>query len=205
MIPVERVGGRYQSLNKDRPPREPRDPNAMPTQRRLPGPGRMDTLAAGGPAQSPWFSRDEARHMDDKITGPLAGPGGGRTDRLPISVPSGSYVVPADIVSGLGQGNTANGMQAMQKMFFSSGPYGTPLMRGARGRGPPRPPRPMKFADGGGVPIMAADGEFIVPPEKVVEIGGGDMDHGHNVLDHFVKLMRQQTIKTLSKLPDPQV
>jgi hypothetical protein len=63
------------------------------------------------------------------------------------------------------------------------------------------------FADGGateGVPIVAAGGEYVIPPEAVVHIGGGDMDHGHKVLDAFVKKMRQKTIKTLQGLPGPK-
>lgn len=63
------------------------------------------------------------------------------------------------------------------------------------------------FADGGatdGVPIVAAGGEYVIPPEDVVHIGGGDLDHGHKVLDAFVKKMRQKTIKTLQGLPGPK-
>jgi hypothetical protein len=62
-------------------------------------------------------------------------------------------------------------------------------------------------ADGGatdGVPIVAAGGEYVIPPEDVVHIGGGDLDHGHKVLDAFVKKMRQKTIKTLQSLPGPK-
>lgn len=63
------------------------------------------------------------------------------------------------------------------------------------------------FADGGatdGVPIVAAGGEYVIPPEDVIHIGGGDLDHGHKVLDAFVKKMRQKTIKTLQSLPGPK-
>ena len=63
------------------------------------------------------------------------------------------------------------------------------------------------FADGGatsGVPIVAAGGEYVIPPEDVVHIGGGDLDHGHKILDAFVKKMRQKTIKTLQNLPGPK-
>lgn len=63
------------------------------------------------------------------------------------------------------------------------------------------------FAEGGatsGVPIVAAGGEYVIPPEDVVHIGGGDLDHGHKVLDAFVKKMRQKTIKTLQSLPGPK-
>ena len=65
----------------------------------------------------------------------------------------------------------------------------------------------LNLADGGatdGVPIVAAGGEYVIPPEDVVHIGGGDLDHGHKVLDAFVKKMRQKTIKTLQSLPGPK-
>ena len=65
----------------------------------------------------------------------------------------------------------------------------------------------LNFAAGGatdGVPIVAAGGEYVIPPEDVVHIGGGDLDHGHKVLDAFVKKMRQKTIKTLQSLPGPK-
>jgi hypothetical protein len=66
---------------------------------------------------------------------------------------------------------------------------------------------PYSRAAGGktdGVPIVAAGGEYVIPPEDVVHIGGGDLDHGHKVLDAFVKKMRQKTIKTLQGLPGPK-
>jgi len=55
-----------------------------------------------------------------------------------------------------------------------------------------------------GVPIVAAGGEYVIPPEDVTHIGGGDLDHGHKILDAFVKKMRQKTIKTLQRLPGPK-
>lgn len=63
------------------------------------------------------------------------------------------------------------------------------------------------FAGGGstaGVPIVAAGGEYVIPPKDVLRLGGGDLDHGHKVLDSFVKKMRQKTIKTLQSLPGPK-
>ena len=50
-------------------------------------------------------------------TGPIHSSVAGRTDHLPIHVPSGSYVIPADIVSGMGEGNTIAGFKHMRRMF----------------------------------------------------------------------------------------
>ena len=42
----------------------------------------------------------------------------GRADAHPTHVPPGSYVMPADIVSMMGEGNTAAGQQILAKMFL---------------------------------------------------------------------------------------
>ena len=49
--------------------------------------------------------------------GSLRHHGPGRTDDLEISVPGESFVVPADIVSALGQGNTEAGFKQLELLF----------------------------------------------------------------------------------------
>ena len=56
----------------------------------------------------------------------------GRTDKLNLDVPSGSYVIPADIPSAIGQGNSSAGASILDKMF-NKGPYG---MNMPRSKGP---------------------------------------------------------------------
>ncbi len=130
----------------------------------------------------------------------------GRTDHLPMHVASGSYVIPADIISAMGEGNSMAGFKVAKNIFSHKGPYGQSGMPyGAKGLpyGVPAPHR----ADGGevdSVPIVAAGGEYVIPPEDVAEIGKGDVNHGHKILDAFVKKMRQKTIKTLQNLPGPK-
>lgn len=133
----------------------------------------------------------------------------GRTDKLPMKVKAGSYVLPADIPSALGQGNTMAGGEILKKMF-SSGPYGMFPMKGGRGS-----IRPRLKADGGEaenegedgddhVPIIAAGGEYIIPPEVVQDIGHGSMKAGHDVLDKLVLKIRKHHIETLKKLKPPK-
>jgi 8-oxo-dGTP pyrophosphatase MutT (NUDIX family) len=55
-----------------------------------------------------------------------------------------------------------------------------------------------------GVPIVAAGGEWVVSPDQVRQIGNGDIDMGHRVLDAFVHRVRKELIGTLSKLPGPR-
>lgn len=116
--------------------------------------------------------------------GPLNGHTPGRADALKISVPAESFVIPADVVSALGQGNTAAGMAALERMFPS-------------GNGAHR-------ANGGKVPIMAADGEFIVGPENVARVGKGNLKKGHKALHEYVKRVRAKHIQLLKSLPGPE-
>ena len=133
-----------------------------------------------------------ARHIRASgTTGPLVSAIGGRTDHLPLEVPQDSYVLPADHVSALGQGNTLNGFAVLNKMF------GLPAASAPK-------PRRAKFASGGGVPVLTAGGEFVVSPEKVAEIGNGDPQRGHEILDQWVVSTRKKHISTLKSLPGPE-
>jgi hypothetical protein len=139
--------------------------------------------------------------------GPIHSPVAGRTDHLNMRVKSGSYVIPADIISAMGEGNTMAGFKIAHKMFMSSPyfeeskqpytqniqPYDEGKPYGARATGGSTP-----------VEIVAAGGELVIPPEDVTRLGGGDIDHGHDILDEFVKGYRKKTIDTLKKLPGPK-
>lgn len=119
--------------------------------------------------------------------GPIHSPVSGRTDHLPMHVASGSYVIPADIISAMGEGNTMSGFKQMNQIL--SGAKATPKASG----GPVN-----------AVPIVAAGGEYVVTPHEVMWAGNGDMDRGHEAFDGFVTGMRAKTIKTLKALPGPK-
>ena len=139
--------------------------------------------------------------------GPIHSPVAGRTDHLPMNVESGSYVIPADIISAMGEGNTMAGFKIARRMFSSSPyfqeqkqPYSSAAQPYAEGK--PYGAR----ASGGRAPveIVAAGGEYVISPDDVTRLGDGDIDHGHEILDEFVKGFRNKTIKTLQKLPGPK-
>ncbi len=119
--------------------------------------------------------------------GPVEGPDGGRADTRPVSVPDGSFVVPADCVAALGEGNTQAGFAQLDDMFGTA-----ETMHMASGGVPER-----------AVPIMISDGEYVISPAKVAEIGNGSLDVGHKALDKFIVQLRQQNIKKLQSLPGP--
>lgn len=171
---------------------------------------------AGGGSVDKWYMHQAARNLHRE--GMIKSPVPGRTDKLPMKVPAGAYVLPADIPSAIGQGNTMAGGQILNKMF-SSGPYGLPTIKG--GRGGPRAGINFKMrmpkADGGEVelgsepeieddhvPIIAAGGEYIIHPEVVKALGDGDIGKGHKTLDAFVLHTRKEHIKTLKSLPRPK-
>lgn len=125
--------------------------------------------------------------------GPLIGKVAGRTDHRPIHVPEGAYVLPADHVSSLGEGNTLNGFAILAKMF-GDGSYGVePDQKRAKGGA---------AGDGKTVPIMAADGEYVISPEAI-NAKWGDLKSGHAELDQWVLENRKKHVKTLQKLPGP--
>lgn len=187
--------------------------------------------ADGGMSMSmnaPWTERSEARQMvsDTPFTSGLIGgnSGGGRTDRLPLKVPAESHVVTADVVSGLGQGDTHSGASLFQQAL-RSGPYGVPLPHEHRGHGPPHAPavsqHMMDLAKGGrpNASILAATGEFVVPPEDwlardphdgqlywhagVRSLGKGDLKRGHQALDRMMANVRSHSKNFLKNAPAP--
>jgi hypothetical protein len=146
---------------------------------------------------------DMAKRHSKVHEGPIHSHVAGRTDHLPMKVKAGSYVIPADIISAMGEGNSMAGFKVAKDIFEQSSPYGA---RGAPygAKGLPYGVSTPHRASGGAVPIVAAGGEFVIPPDDVTKIGKGDLSDGHKILDHFVKMMRQKTIDVLSKLPGPK-
>jgi len=182
---------------------------------------RHSRLAGGGMGEQIALGLGAPRHQVH--VGPIHSPVAGRTDHLPMNVPSGSYVIPADIIGAMGEGNTMAGFKIAKRMF-SSKPYmehgATPYGAGNAPYNSPKAPYNAsgmpysnsagpygsKLATGGAAPveIVAAGGEYVIEPDDVTRIGGGDIDHGHEILDHFVTGYRKKTIDTLKKLPGPK-
>lgn len=118
----------------------------------------------------------------------------GRTDKHYVTVNSGSYVLPADHVSALGQNNSNAGAEVVRNMFGPGSKFG------------PRLAIP-RFAGGGGVepvPIVVAGGEIVLPPNIVRRIGNGDIARGHEVLDRWVLATRKKHIDKLKSLKPPK-
>lgn len=205
-------------------------PNLTPTAQQQPVQqrrgGATPKRAGGGdmgisPSQgTPWWSRAEARGADSE-GGFLHGTTSGRADDVRTQAPAGSYVWPADVVAGLGEGNSLAGAGVLQRIL-ETGPHGIPLPRGRSATTIPRPPSPRlaQVATGGEVPrifperksggatkdatpVALSHGEYVSPPRHALLWGRGDISRGHKTFDRFVMEWRKDQIKRLKKLPPP--
>lgn len=126
----------------------------------------------------------------------------GRTDRLPNMVAPGSHIIPADVVSGIGQGNSIAGGHILDNIFSHH------LHSVFRHNLTPTAPHKIKALARGGkakhMPVILAGGEYHVSPDVVEAIGSGNADKGHKYLDKMIHNVRKHTIKTLSTLPAPK-
>jgi hypothetical protein len=134
----------------------------------------------------------------------------GRTDRIPMQAHTGSYILPADAVSGLGQGNTMAGAKMWGAMIAHSvGPMGianTIKQRALRAPSLRMPSPKVKYAEGGDTeytPIITAGGEIAIDPEIVHALGDGDPEAGKKILATAVMNVRKHTVAELKKLPKP--
>lgn len=168
----------------------------------------LQTARQVGPIHPPEAHAHHLGHAKKLHTGPLHSSVAGRSDHLPSNVPNGSFVLPADIVSGLGDGNTMSGYKVAKRMFegakrhFGGLPY-------AGENGPyGQSGGPYGMASGGevddSVPVAVAGGEHVLAPHEVVFAGMGDMDAGHRALDDFILRQRAKLVKTLKGLPGPK-
>jgi hypothetical protein len=162
---------------------------------------RRSKKAGGGP-MSPFDNELQTATSTKVHVGPIHSPVAGRTDHLPMHVPSGSYVIPADIISAMGEGNTMAGFKVANTIFspipFMGGDPGEDSELGlGRASGG-------QAESGAPVPIVAAGGEYVLSPKQVASVGEGDMDQGHRILDHFVKRYRAKTINVLKNLAPPK-
>ena len=112
--------------------------------------------------------------------------GAGRTDILNRGVPPGGYVIPADVVAGLGEGNTLAGDKIIKRMF-NIVPKPTPALATSAKT----------------TPVVTAGGEFFLHPDDLIR-KFGNLKRAHSILDKWVVAERAKHIKELKSLPGPK-
>jgi hypothetical protein len=193
-----------------RPPLDPSDPVQAALLMT-----RQHFAFGGVTPEIPSFEKAEMRNIADD-GGFSAGYGGGRTDKNNINVGAGAYILPSDLVAGLGEGNSLAGAKVWDAILHSGGPHGieAPQTHPRTGPGIPRPPSDPELAKGmfegadsapiaptladggksdegpeeGKVPIAMADGEIVVTPADVARIGA-----------HYFPANRTRTRRALIK------
>lgn len=169
------------------------------------GSGMPDIAGSSGLAGSRGFAHGGV----PTFKGPIVSSVPGRTDKHFTHVSSGSFVIPADIVSGHGQGNTLAGMNTLQKMFKMGPHTSVPKIGSNFGA--------KKFSKGGEidesigqpVPVKLAGGEIVIPPENAHETMQRitkkklSLDEAHAAMDQWVLNQRKKLRKTLAGLPGP--
>jgi hypothetical protein len=195
------IGNNISEMESSGHPRDQAIAAALNTARKSRAAGGLNALTIPH-VHRPRIRTPRAFRYTRHHTGPIHSSVAGRTDHLPMTVPTGSYVLPADILSASGEGNTIAGFKHARRIFGGN-PYGGGSQPYNHTGGPYGMAAGGAADDDPGVPIVAAGGEYVIHPDAVREVGGGDLDTGHKVLDEFVKQIRAETIKTLKKLPGP--
>lgn len=211
--------GGMSSMALHKPPAMPHMPSAGASALHMPA-MHMPKLASGGfqlNDNPPWQERAEARQLSQDAyhsAGLFQGNGAGRTDRLPRAVGVDSFVMPADVVSGLGQGTTLGGATILDSILASGGPYGTP-------RAQSQPIRPLASggkSEGDVSHVMVAPGEYLYPREGLMNAGWRrrnqngyhkpnpklDLEEGHRWAREFVGKVRSHQKKFLATAPKPK-
>lgn len=163
---------------------------------------RERSLALGGSARQPKVPEVPKTQFQSFTGGLIQSNVPGRTDKINMNVPAGSYVVPSSVVSHLGQDNTMAGASVLDNIFKRASSKNTGMSAKIRTG---RAYRLKRKADGGSVndvPIIAAGGEWVATPDMLID-KFGDLDRAHKIMDRFVVDVRKKHIQTLKKLPGP--
>jgi hypothetical protein len=119
----------------------------------------------------------------------------GRADLVAARVRRGAYIVPADVVSGLGQGNTLAGAKVLHSRLPEAVDMASagPIDRAMGGR-----------VEDDSIEVRLSGGEYQIAPEQVLAIGSGDVRAGAAALDRLVAAVRAEAQQHLATTPPPK-
>lgn len=119
----------------------------------------------------------------------------GRADLVAARLRQGSYVLPADVVSGLGQGNTLAGAKILHATLPEAAEMASAgqVARAAGG-----------MVDDDEIEVKLSGGEFLVSPDQVAAIGQGDVEAGAKALDELVASVREHSQAAVAGMGPPK-
>lgn len=121
----------------------------------------------------------------------------GRADLVPARLRRGSYIIPADVVSGIGEGNTLAGARLLHTTLPKAAEMASRGEVALAAGG-------MADDDADDIEVRLSGGEYQVAPDQVLEIGGGDVSEGAKALDALVQAVRSHTKQTIDRMPPPK-
>lgn len=109
---------------------------------------------------------------------------GGQQDNVHVDLPHGSFVLDANTVSALGDGNSVAGRKKIREMLNQLNAGICEITHDTRL-----------------VPAAISSGEFTIYPHHVSAFGGGDLEAGHKKLKSFVKKLRKDKKMNVMDIP----
>lgn len=141
-------------------------------------PGQLPFFEEANPETEYYAQGGSVQHHDYSHGGYVDGDDGGQSDRVPIEMKPGQYVMDATTGSLLGDGNPKKGAQDLlnwQDRALSSGTVNL-----------------NDYGDSHRVKAMVSPTETVLKEEFVTHLGKGDNSKGAKLLDDFRKRVRKQ-------------
>lgn len=118
-----------------------------------------------------------------KETSPIEGDDKGQDDNIHVKAPVGGYVLDADVVSSIGDGNTDAGFKEINRYLENLEKKHIKKIK-------------PKLID-----CAFSTGELQIDPRDVTAIGKNDLEKGHKVLNQFVKEVRAHKKHSIDSIP----
>lgn len=185
-----REGTHYLRTERERGQQHPY--TLAPLQQPPGDPSLLLNFAAGGHADVP-PGIDKSKVVETapmQTSRIIKGPGKGQDDVIKTAVPAQSYIIDATTLSSVGDGSSEAGARVFDQFVQKLG----------RGQDDPRhSPDPRE--EGGSVPVMLSNDEYLIEPHVVEALGDGKNQEGARLLKGMVKNIRKHKMSNGLNLP----
>ena len=145
--------------------------------------GKPILMKKGGIIPKIDFEEEEIEYPS-RIGYYLKGQTGGQDDEVPAEIPDGGYVIPADVVSHAGDGNSEAGALKFDALLRN-----IPKPKGKSVNLPPKGKSLASYMMK--VPAKVSHGEYVIPPYAVSHAGNGSNEAGALKFDALLRNIRK--------------